>query len=102
MLQEERDVLPDVLRLGARVVPHEGLATLSDEELLPVPADVVGLEGRVGQGGRVGEGQARGGTVRLRSKQARHISSSCYSPLTNTLINTLTQPRQSGPFYTHG
>ena len=68
LLQEKQDVLPDVLRLGARVVSHEGLPALGDEELLPVPADVLGPDGVVVQVGRVGECLARGGAVRLREQ----------------------------------
>lgn len=68
LLEKKHDVLPDVLRLGARVVAHEGLPVLGDEELLPVPTDVVGSDGVVVQVGRVGEGLARGGAVLLQEQ----------------------------------
>lgn len=75
LLQEKHDVLPDILRLGARVVAHEGLAALGDEELLPIPADVLGLDGAVVEVGRVRKGLARGGAVLLGSRQIRRSSS---------------------------
>lgn len=72
LLQEEHDVLPDILRLGARVVAHEWLAALGDEELFPIPADVLGLDGAVVEVGRVRKALARGRAVSLESKQTRY------------------------------
>lgn len=76
LLQEEHDVLPDIFRFGARVVTHEGLAVLGDEELLPIPADVLSLDGAVVKVGRVRKGLARGRAVRLGGDNIIH-----YSPL---------------------
>lgn len=77
LLQEEHDVLPDVLGLGARVIAHEWLAALGDEELFPIPADVLVPHGAVEEVGRVREGLARGRTVRLGSRQTRHYPLPC-------------------------
>lgn len=65
LLQEEHDVFPDIVRLGTRVVTHEGLAALGDEELFPIPTDVLGHDGAVVKIGRVRKGLARGRAVCL-------------------------------------
>jgi len=44
MTKQEGHVIANVLRLGTRVIAHEGLAATSDEELLPVPSDVLHMD----------------------------------------------------------
>jgi len=44
MTKQEGHVIANVLRFGTRVIAHEGLAATSDEELLPVPPDVLHMD----------------------------------------------------------
>lgn len=63
--KKETDIVGDVERRGAGVVPLVGHPALRDEELLPVPAHVVAPQGLVDQHTRFHECQARGRAARL-------------------------------------